>query len=221
MRHGDRFDDESVAVRRKDGNGRKNIIIFLPWNLPIRIAERLNLIPPDHMAAYQMPNGIISSIPEKCVESIQHIEADFTQLLSTKSGDDCTLVGLSIGNFPATYLANKYGLRLLSVASGARGDWLIFNSRAATHIRDRALKRGHSIDSFAPVLKGWNPIENLSQLGPRSKFVLGMFDSFVPRESQRALIEQLRSDSPQTDVWQLPLGHRATIWAWRWMPLLQ
>lgn len=215
------FDDESVAVRRKLGSGKKPVVVFLPWYVSLERAEKLGLLPPHYLAAYEMPAGIISSSPDICVESTRQVVADFEALTEPDHPRQAplVLVGLSIGNVPATYLANKHRLRLISVSSGARGEWLIFNSRAAVHIKRKASRKGNTPEMFETALKGWNPIDNLKGIDERSTFVFGRFDSFVARESQLALIEQIHQDSPSSTIWQLPLGHRGAILAWRFLPL--
>jgi hypothetical protein len=127
------------------------------------------------------------------------------------------LIGMSMGNFPATYLANEYHLDLISIASGDSGDWLTFNSPAANHIRTKAECAGLKQSDFTTLLRPLSPVNNLSSLGPRSQFIFGTYDRYIPKSSRDALIAQLEKDRPDIPITNVPLGHRATVLLWKFL----
>src|SRR3977135_2755971 len=109
-----------------------------------------------------MPLGIVSSEPGLCVQAMLGLVADAERLLPT--GQDAVIVGLSVGSYPATYLANRIGARLCSVASANRADVAIWESPATRIIKRRARHKGYDISHYADALVGTHPAQNLKGL---------------------------------------------------------
>ncbi|WP_298243066.1 hypothetical protein [uncultured Bradyrhizobium sp.] len=215
----DELDDQSVSSRRKVGNAQSRIIVFLPWNVSIETAEALRLLPNSYFACNETPDGIVSSTPEVPVQCLAEAEKVFVQDLATirKSGRDPLLIGLSMGNFAATYLANKYHLDLISVASGHSGDWLTFNSPASRHLRLKAEAAGLQEADFVARLHSISPVNNLCSLGAASQFIFGNFDHYIPQYSRDALIAELRQNRPDIPIVKVPFGHVVTILLWKFL----
>lgn len=211
------FDDMSLDCRRVAGFADASSIIFLPWNTQFETAKTLRLLPRSFFSCYEMPAGIISSkpsIPARAVERMSvTVRADVDAIRAR--GFAPRFVAMSIGNFPATYLANVLRADLLSIASGDRGEWLTFNSPASRHIRAKAERLGHTIPEFEATLRDMNPVSNLADIGPESCFLFGAHDHFIPRESREALIERVRSQRPSLPIKIVPLGHLCTILNWQ------
>jgi hypothetical protein len=212
-------DDQSVSFRRKHGPGRSRVIIFLPWDMSIERAEALHLFPDSYFACYEMPKGIVSStpqIPVDCLTEIENtIQDDLDKIHSI--GKTPLFIGMSMGNYPATYLANKYRFDLISIVSGHSGDWLTFNSPAASHIRSKAESAGLGQSDFTALLSPLSPLNNLRYLGTHSQFIVGTFDHYIPKQSRDALIAGLGKDRPDIPIIRVPLGHLATILLWKYL----
>jgi len=52
------------------------------------------------------------------------------------------IIGLSVGTFPATYLANRIGARLCAVGAADRADLMLWQSPAARLIKRRCQQHG-------------------------------------------------------------------------------
>src|SRR5947207_11646856 len=123
LRRGIPADDRTLAFRRIDANPASTVIYFLPWHTPFAFARQAGFAPLDFLACYEMPPAIVSSEPKLCVEAMLGLVADAERLLVDRSvaGKEAVIIGLSVGTYPATYLANRIGARLCSVASADRG----------------------------------------------------------------------------------------------------
>src|SRR3977135_3288824 len=121
-----------------------------------------------------MPLGIVSSEPGLCVQAMLGLVADAERLLPT--GQDAVIVGLSVGSYQATYLANRIGARLCSVASADRADLAIWERPATRIVKRRALHKGYDLSHYSKALFGTYPAQNLSGLAPNSLFVFGRSD---------------------------------------------
>ena len=156
-------DDRTLAFRRIDGNPASNVIYFLPWFTPFWFARRAGFAPLDFLAAYEMPPAIVSSEPAFCVQAMRGLVQDAERLLQKRKikPEDAVIVGLSVGTYPATYLANRIGARLCSVASADRADLAIWESPATRVVKRRALKKGFRLAHYSEFLQGSHPAQNL------------------------------------------------------------
>ena len=120
-------DDQTLTFRRIDGDANAKVIYFLPWHTPFSICRQAGFTPLDFLACYEMPCGIISSDPERGVEAMRLLAADAEALLAARGvpPSEALIVGLSVGSYPAIYLANRIGARLCAVAAADRGDLML------------------------------------------------------------------------------------------------
>src|SRR5262245_61843597 len=139
LRRGIPADDRTLAFRRIDGDPQARVIYFLPWNTPYAIARQLGFTPLPFLAAYEMPPALVSSDPELSVQAMAAMIDDAGRLLEDKGirPQDALLVGLSVGTFAATFLANRIGARLCAVAPSDRADMMIWTSPAARIVKRR------------------------------------------------------------------------------------
>ena len=79
-------------------------------------------------------------------------------------GTDAVIVGLSIGSYPATYLANRIGARLCYVASADRADLAVWESPATRIVRQRAQRKGYQLSHYSEALSGTHPAQNLRRV---------------------------------------------------------
>lgn len=196
-----------------DPASNHHIICFLPWLFSYARSAEVGLIPPGCLLAYEMPHAIVSSAPAKSVDALHVVVNDFLAMMQKLQLEPAklTLVGLSIGNFAATYIANKIGARLWSVAAGDRGEVLVWKSSLAEGIRTQAESNGLRFSDFEKTLNAFNPINNLDNIGDHSIFIAGCFDTVVPYRCARnvALAARTRNRSARRII--LPFGHSGTL----------
>ena len=213
LRRGIHRDDCSLAFRRIDGNRKSKVVYFLPLQTSFSVARQAGFLPLDFLAAYEMPNAIASSEPDLCLQAMLALTSDAQQLLNDKeiAARDAVIVGLSAGSYPATYLANRIGARLCSVASADRVDLLIWESPAARIIRRRAFQKGYAVAHYTNTLDGSHPAQNLRGLAPHSLFIVGRRDPFVPTGRMNGLLAAIEAHAPRCHVVKLAAGHVKTM----------
>ena len=206
-------DDQSLTFRRINGRPSSSVIYFLPWCTSFRLAYHVGLIPLDYLACYEMPPAIVSSQPDLCVQAMLSLIADAEQLLMAHEvrGADAVIVGLSVGTFPATYLANRIGARLCSVASVDRADLAVWLSPATRIVKERAVQKGLALSDYSRALEGYHPGQNLARLAPNSVFVVGQRDPYVPPCRKDGLLQAIQDHARSAQVIELNKGHFATL----------
>ena len=211
---GDGLSCRRVEFQQQPASGTC-IVCFLPWLFSYARSLESGLIPPGCLLAYEMPHAIVSPLPAKSVDALQVVVRDFLAILHQRQLDaaDVTLVGLSIGNFVATYIANQIGARLFSVASGDRGEVLVWSSPLADGIRKQAETSGLRYADFETTLNTFNPINNLDNIGDGSVFIAGRFDKVIPYRCARNVALTARAQNSTTRRIVLPLGHTSTLLA--------
>jgi hypothetical protein len=213
LKRGIPTDDRTLAFRRVLGNPESRIIYFLPWHTPFAFARQAGFAPLDFLACYEMPPGIVSSDPEVSVAAMHALVADAEELLAGcgASPEHTTVIGLSVGNYPATYLANRIGARLCSVAPADRADLMIWQSPAARLVKRRAVQRGVRLSHYSRAMLGCHPVCNLRNIAPNSVFVIGQRDPFVPARRTANLLQALETHVPSAQVVRLDAGHVKTL----------
>jgi hypothetical protein len=213
LRRGIPADDRMLAFRRVDGNPGSRVVYFLPWHTPFAFARRLGFAPLDFLACYEMPEAIVSSEPELCLRAMHDLVADAERVLLAHcvAGKDAVIVGLSIGSYPATYLANRLGARLFSVASAHRADLAIWQSPATSIIKQRARRKGYLFSDYSKALTGTHPVQNLTGIAANSVFVIGQRDPFVPTCCKEGLLRAIATHIPGASVIRLAAGHFRTL----------
>jgi len=213
LRRGVSADDRTLTFRRIDGNPQSSIIYFLPWNTPFGVARKVGFTPLDFLAAYEMPRALVSSDPEMSVMAIRGL-VDDAQALLERNGvapHNAVLVGLSVGSFAATYLANRIGARLCAVAPSDRADMMMWQSPAARIVKRRAIEKGLKLAHYSRAMTGFHPIHNLAGVAPNSMFVMGRRDPFVPSRRRSALQRAIEMHLPSAKIVKLDAGHFRTL----------
>lgn len=205
-------DDCDLSFVRHSGDTTSNVVCFLPWKMPLSLAQRFELVPSRYLACYELPNAIVSSEPELCGVAMRTLIDDAENLLAgTGLDSNAVIVGLSMGSAPATAVANALGAELYSVASADCGEHVMWESPACVEIRARAERKGYTLDDFASVLKGLNPVDNLRHISPKSAFVIGCRDQYVPESRRRALEAALDDVVPHCKRHMIDKGHVLTM----------
>lgn len=206
-------DDTSTAFLRVDGDPGASLMCFLPWRMPYRLAKASGLVPPRYLACYEMPRAIVSSEPELCVRAAHAVVDDALRVFVRSRLDPAQLlvVGLSIGTAVATLLANRIGARLCSIASADRGDLTLWESPASRQVRELAEAKGYRLSDFTQAMRGLHTIENLGDLAPGSRFVIGLKDELVPEARRNGLIAAVRRHLPAASVTYVDSGHFGTM----------
>lgn len=207
-----RIEVHSDDPQTSDG---EQIVCFLPWLLSYAQCQDARLLPPGTTIAYEMPHAIVSPSPATSVQALRIVVDDFLQVMQQRKLEPArlTLMGLSIGNFAATYLANLIGARLWAIASGDRGEALIWSSSFAAGVRRLAEARGYGYADFKAALREFNPINNLRNIGAGSIFIAGRFDRVVPYRSAMNIVNEARNHNPATRSIVMPFGHSGTLFA--------
>ena len=213
LRRGTPADDRTLTFRRIDGRSTAPVIYFLPWHTPFAWARQAGFLPLDFLACYEMPPAIVSSEPPICVQAMRGMVDDAEGLLREHSipGSDAIVVGLSVGTYPATYLANRIGARLCSVASVDRADLAVWHSPATRIVKQRAQQKGLRLQHYAEALDGTHPAQNLAGIAENSVFVIGQRDPYVPAPCRSGLLAAVASCAPSAQVITLNAGHFRTL----------
>jgi pimeloyl-ACP methyl ester carboxylesterase len=206
-------DDTSTEFVRVDGDQHAATIVCLPWQMPYRLAKAARIVPKPFLACYEMPRAIVSSEPELCIRALNGVIEDATQVAVRAKipPRELLVVGLSIGNAAATLLANKLGARLCSIASADRGDLTLWESPAARHVKERAEAKGYRLSDFTQSLQGMHTVDNLANLAPGSRFVVGLRDEFLPKARREGLVRAVQSVLPSAEVSYVDRGHIGTM----------
>ena len=213
LRRGVPDDDRTLTFRRIDGNPQSRVVYFLPWHTPFGIARQAGFIALDFLAAYEMPPAIVSSDPAFSVQALHGLVDDAEALLRQQAiaPKDAVLVGLSVGSYPATYLANRIGARLCAVAPADRADMMIWQSPAARIIKNRAVKNGFRLADYSRAMIAYHPAHNLAGVSPDSMFVFGRNDPFVPPRRSSNLLKAIGTHVPAARIVNLDAGHFRTL----------
>lgn len=206
-------DDTSTEFVRVDGDQHAATIVCLPWQMPYRLAKAARIVPKPFLACYEMPRAIVSSEPELCIRALNGVIEDATQVAVRAKipPRELLVVGLSIGNAAATMLANKLGARLCSIASADRGDLTLWESPAARHVKERAEAKGYRLSDFTQSLQGMHTVDNLANLAPGSRFVVGLRDEFLPKARREGLVRAVQRVLPSAEVSYVDRGHIGTM----------
>jgi hypothetical protein len=206
-------DDQTLTFRRIDGKANANVIYFLPWHTPFALARQAGFMPLDFLACYEMPPAIVSSLPELCARAMRRLVDDAQRCLLAARipARDAVIVGLSVGSFPETYLANRIGARLCSIASADRADLTIWQSPATRIIKARAMGKGLRLAHYSRALIGAHPAQNLAAIAKESIFILGRRDPFVPPLRSAGLMQAIAAWAPGAQVITLDAGHFRTM----------
>jgi pimeloyl-ACP methyl ester carboxylesterase len=213
LRRGLPADDHNLTFRRIYGTPTSKVIYFLPWHTPFALARQAGFVPLEFLACYEMPEAIVSSEPELCLQALQALVTDAEQVFRQHrvEGNDALIVGLSVGTYPATYLANRIGARLCSVASADRADLAIWLSPATRIIKQRAQRKGYQLSHYSEALSGTHPAQNLADIASGSVFLIGQRDPFVPPSCAQGLLQAIAAHAPHAEIITPAVGHFRTL----------
>ena len=206
-------DDQTLTFRRIDGDANAKVIYFLPWHTPFSVCRQAGFTPLDFLACYEMPCAIVSSDPELGVRAMRLLVADAEALLMARgvAPSEALIVGLSVGSYPAVYLANRIGARLCAVAAADRGDLMLWQSPATRIIKRRAIHRGVRLWEFSKAMLGYHPAQNLAGIARASVFVVGESDPFIPSRRRAGLLQAIERFAPAVHIASVAGGHVKTL----------
>src|SRR6185295_18085511 len=147
------------------------------------------------------------------VEAMRRLVDDAQELLADRGvrAKQALIVGLSVGTYPATFLANRIGARLCAVAPADRADLMLWQSPAARLVKRRGLQRGLRLAHCSKVMRGCHPAPNLAGLASNSIFVMGQRDPFIPPRRSAGLLAAIERWAPKARVIKLDAGHVKTM----------
>lgn len=213
MHRPDPVDDARIEFQRIDGDPSHRVLYFLPWNTSFAVARHAGFLPLPFLAAYEMPQAIVSSEPAACIAAVRNVVDDALGLIDRLriKPHRLLMVGLSVGSYPATIVADRCRARLCSVTSADRGDLMIWQSPAAARVKARAIAKGHRLRDYAQALRGHHPIENLRGVRRGSSFLFGLRDQLVPGARSRNLLDLARSTIAGARCRWVDAGHFRTL----------
>ncbi|NJO55150.1 MAG: hypothetical protein HC834_01035 [Rhodospirillales bacterium] len=146
----------SAAAVLRDGTAPP-VCCFLPWNTSLSIARCMGLLRFDFSACFELPSGLVSPVPATAAAAMTRFVARVeTMLRATGIPDPAwTFVGYSLGTYPATVMANRFGARLLAIAPADRAALMIWESPAVSHVKLRAAAGGYDVGDYARAM-GWH-----------------------------------------------------------------
>ncbi len=200
--------------------GNKIWACFLPWRTTLEEANQYNLIPKKgQIIIYEGPPNLAGLNPLQSKESLEKIADDLNEYVE-KEGipkKEISVIGLSIGTFPAFYVANNLGVkRIVVICPGARLGENIYGSIATRKIKKEAQEKYPHHEDYDRLLEGFNPIDNISNLPKNEVYVeIGKFDRYIPSRSGRELMDALMENgkNPHVKIHDF-FGHCLTIHSW-------
>ena len=205
------------VINHEKGNP---LVCFLPWRMTFSESMKQDLVPKNRQAIiYEGPTSLVGTNPLQSRESLERIVDNLNDYLE-KEGiqkKKLTIIGVSLGTFPAFYIANNLGVkRLIAVCPGARLGENIYGSIATRKIKKEAQEKYPSHEDYDRLLGGFNPIDNISNLPKNEIYVeAGNFDRYIPSRSGRELINALRENRKNPHVkFHDFFGHCLTIHSW-------
>lgn len=200
------------VVARRLGQPLNDVIYFLPWSTPYRLARSFGLLPLPFAACYETPRRAVCADPVESVVAFRRIISDAVDLIQKRPQPDPPLiVGFSLGTVAATYVANLFRAPLLSICGAARGENMIWESPSAAAIKQAAEERGYQRPHFYSALGPLNPVENLDNLDRRSLFLIADRDRIIPSEQSELWHDILSSRRPRARVLRTRSGHLKAI----------
>jgi hypothetical protein len=194
---------------RMDGDPSASTLYFLPWGVSHAIGRSLGLVGADSRACYEMPTDLVSIDPHASVASLVPLLDDASDIISRTS--DPVLVGLCLGNCPATLLARRHDASLISIATADRAERIIWESPAASQICQAIKKRGITQAQLGEMLAPLAPEEHIYHVHRPPWFISGRFDKIVPGRRTEPVIKRARERFGDVATSTLPLGHRMTL----------
>jgi esterase/lipase len=147
----------------------------------------------------------------------QKLKKDFQKECCQKKikNKEVYFIGLSIGNMPAFYFANRIkSKKLMAVCPTDRLGDGIFSALAAKQrgIKSRAIRRGYTPVRYDKIIQEFNPIKNLKNLPKNVEVYLGRFDKYVPYGGGKRLVKYLKKYNKKVVVKEFNFfGHFLTM----------
>jgi pimeloyl-ACP methyl ester carboxylesterase len=197
-----------AIVRRAHGPA---IICFLPWNTSYYMSFGLGLVDNRFAVCFELPPALICSEPDLSARAMRQLMSEAEAMVGEGQSEQLTIVGYSLGTYPATYLANRLSARLISIAPADRGDLMLWQSPAVDRVRERAIANGYTLADYTAALTGLHPIDNIAFLGSGSTFLFGTEDPFIPTPRSDALLAAVKARCTGIEVRHVEGGHIRTL----------
>ena len=206
-------DDRTLSFRRIDGDANAKVIYFLPWHTPFGICRQAGFTPLDFLACYEMPCGIVSSDPELGVKAMRLLVADAEALLTARgiAAAQALIVGLSVGTYPAIYLANRIGARLCAVAAADRGDLMLWQSPPRASSSDARCSAACGCGNFPSRCWDTIPPRTLRASPPTASLWWVSATRSFHRGGRRGCLRPSRRYAPGARVASVAGGHVKTL----------
>jgi len=212
--------DEKVARSVTNQEGDETWVCFLPWRNTFDESRKHHLLPTTGLVvAYEGPVSLVGTDALETKKSLVNLVDNFDKFFNENGTlrDNMNVLGISVGNLPAFYIANRFNARrLVSICPGARLGENIYRGIATQEVRKRAEERYPSHEDYDEILEGMNPIDNISNLPKGEIYVeLGGYDKYIPTSSGEELIKAMVEAGKNPKVKRNRFsGHVSTIRDW-------
>jgi hypothetical protein len=183
--------------------GESQHAVFLPWTLPIKKASQLGLIP-ENSHVYTSPDGLVNPNPVRA----RQLQTNIVDKALEGTPYE-TVLGYSVGNWPAVELANQCDVQhaVLAMPGAKLGSSLyegIMTQSVALKSQELGYRRSEAYDK---VIGDTNPIKNVSNLPSRTHVILARHDKYIPFRHGKRFAEAAKSAVDATTKIYQNKGH--------------
>ncbi len=197
----------------------KTWVYFVPKNMNLQILKTFGFLPNRYsVLIYGLPDSFLSSSPNIVLKVFNKLKRDFTKQYQKLllANNELSFVGISIGNMPTFYFANKLKCKkLISLCPTDKLGDGIFKALAADkmQIKNKTIEMGYNAIRYDLIIKGLNPIDNIKNLPKNIEIYLAGFDKYLPVYGGQRLVEKIKTHNNKCiNVRQFNLlGHVMTI----------
>jgi len=154
--------------------------VFLPWHMKYKGAESLGFAPEDNIITYSGPVSLAATDPHLSRKSLFTVFEDYKKNVAPRF-KNIKIVGFSLGEYPAVYIANHFEVKSLTLVSpGAKLGQTIWKSLGTRKVKRLSQKLGFlSADEYDNILGDTNPISNIDNLPKEIEIHLGTHDKYI------------------------------------------
>jgi hypothetical protein len=167
-------------------------VVFLPWRTTLKEAKTHNLLPTTgRVIAYEGPIGLVNPDPAHVKDFLLKLVKD----LKKKKLKQFNLLGLSVGNYVAFYVASMFDNveKFVSVVPGYDLGACMYGSNSASLVAEMAKELGYEDHhAYDKELKGFNPGKHFRNLPKDIEVHVAEKDQSIESSQALRLIDELK-----------------------------